>query len=149
MSKAKPVPPPMPEALPFWEGCRRHELWLPYCTACEAFFFYPRPFCPRCFTWQVDWRRASGRGVVHAFAIHYRATNPLWADDVPYVTAVVELEEGVRLFSHLLDVEPDPSRIYAGMPVEVVFEEASDDMTLPKFRPVVRSGGAPSPEVTS
>jgi uncharacterized OB-fold protein len=131
----------MPEARPFWEGCRRHELWLPYCTPCAAFFFYPRPFCPRCFSWGVEWRRVSGRGVIHAFAVHYRATNPLWAEDVPYVTAIVELDEGPRLFTHLVGVEPDPSRIASGLPVEVVFEDVTDEITLPKFRPAARRPG--------
>lgn len=141
---AKPVPPPMPEAKPFWDGCRRHELWLPYCARCQQFFFYPRPFCPRCFTWEVDWRRVSGRGVIHAFAVHYRATNPLWAEDVPYVTAIVELEEGPRLFTHLVGVDPDPACIRSGMPVEVVFEDVNEEATLPKFRPV--SADAPAAE---
>lgn len=142
---AKPVPSPMPEARPFWEGCRRHELWLPYCDRCQRFFFYPRPFCPHCFTWKVDWRRVSGRGVIHAFAVHYRATNPLWVEDVPYVTAIVELDEGPRLFTHLVDVKPDPARIHSGMPVEVVFEDVNEEITLPKFRPV-ESGRSPSEE---
>ncbi len=143
---AKPVPPPMPEARPFWEGCRRHELWLPYCGRCQRFFFYPRPFCPHCFTWEVNWRRVSGRGVIHAFAVHYRATNPVWVEDVPYVTAIIELEEGPRLFTHLVGVEPDPARIRSGMPVEVVFEDVNEEVTLPKFRPV---GSATSPPEVS
>ncbi len=132
----------MPEARPFWDGCRRHELWIPFCKRCQSFFFYPRPFCPRCFTWEVDWRQVSGRGTIYAFAVHYRATNPLWVDDVPYVTAIVELEEGVRLFTHLVGVEPDPEHIYSGMPVEVDFEYMNEQISLPKFRPAQAGEGS-------
>ncbi len=145
----KPAPVPMPEAQRFWEGCRRHQLWIPYCNRCQDFFFYPRPFCPRCFDWSVDWRQVSGRGQIYAFAVHFRATNPLWADDVPYVTAIVQLEEGVRLFTHLVEVEPDPQQIHSGMPVEVVFEDLSEEVSLPKFRPAASAPGAATEGVPS
>jgi len=84
----------------------------------------------------VEWRQASGRGTLYTYAIQYRALNPEWAEDVPYVTAVVELEEGVRLFTLLVDCEPQPDKIRIGMPVEVVFEDLSEEVTIPRFRPV-------------
>ncbi|MDT7944265.1 MAG: OB-fold domain-containing protein [Dehalococcoidia bacterium] len=139
----KPLPVPSPETRPFWEGCKRHELWLPYCPRCQRFFWYPRDFCPRCFSWEVEWRRASGRGKVYTFAIHYRAFHPAWEREVPFVTAIVELEEGVRLYTQLVGVEPDPKHIRCDMPVEVVFEDVSEEISLPKFRPVAQEGGQP------
>ncbi len=138
--RRKTAPIPMPEARPFWEGCKRHQLLLPYCPRCQDYFWYPRPFCPRCFTWHVEWRPSCGRGTLYTYAIQYRPLNPEWADDVPYVTAVVELEEGVRLFTLLVECEPDPQKLRIGMPVEVVFEELNEEVTIPRFRPVKEEG---------
>lgn len=133
----KKTPPfPSPDSQPYWEGARRGQLMIPYCPACQSHFFYPRPFCPRCFSWQIEWRPSSGRGTVYTFAIQYQPLNPEWADDVPYVTAVVELEEGIRLFTLLVDCEPKPEALRCGMPVEVTFEPLTEEITIPRFRPV-------------
>jgi len=132
---AKPLPVPTPETQPFWDGCKAHELRLPYCRACERFFFYPRPFCPRCFGWEIEWRRCSGRGRLYSYAIQYRPQAPGFQDDVPYITAIVELEEGPRLMTNLVGIEPDPALIRCDMPVEVVFDDVTDEVTLAKFRP--------------
>ena len=132
----KPLPSPSPETERFWEGCRNHELLLPFCRGCENYFFYPRSFCPKCFSWDVEWRKASGRGKIYTFAIQYRAWHPGWADDVPYVNAMVDLEEGPRIYTNIVGVDPDPKNIKCDMPVEVVFEDVTDEITLPKFQPV-------------
>ena len=76
MEMQKPVPYPSPETQPFWDGCKRHELTLPYCTKCAAFFFYPRQFCPKCFSWEIEWRPCSGKGTLFTFAIQFRAQMP-------------------------------------------------------------------------
>src|SRR3990172_1027785 len=83
---AKPIPAPSPETARYWQGCRAHELWLPFCRSCGSFFFYPRRFCPQCFGWDVEWRRVSGRGRVYSYAIQYRAFHPGWSRETPYVT---------------------------------------------------------------
>ncbi len=140
----KPVPMPSPETRRYWEGCKSHELWLPFCRACQSFFFYPRQFCSHCFSWDIEWRRASGRGRVYSYAIQYRAFHPGWSQEVPYVTALVELEEGPRLYTNLVGVEPDPKKIRCDMSVEVVFEDISEDISLPKFRPVLSSVEGPA-----
>ena len=132
----KPLPTPSPEAKRLWEGTQKHALWIPYCRSCEKSYWYPRDFCPHCGSRDVEWRRSGGKGRVHTFAIHYRAFHPGWTDDVPYVTALIELDDGVRIFSNLVEVEADPKAIRCEMPVEVVFEDVTDDVTLPKFRPV-------------
>lgn len=138
---AKPLPVPSPETQPFWDGCKAHELRLPYCTACGRFFFYPRPFCPRCFGWELEWRRCSGRGRLYSYAIQFRPQAPGFQDDVPYVTAIVELEEGPRLMTNLVGIDPDPALIRCDMPVEVVFDDVTEEITLPKFRPAEGSAG--------
>ncbi len=84
----------------------------------------------------MEWRRVSGRGKVYSYAIQYRAFHPGWSQETPYVTALVELDEGPRLFTALVDVKPDPEYIRCDMPVEVVFENISEEISLPKFRPV-------------
>ena len=132
----KPLPTPSPESKRYWDGCRNHELWLPFCRTCEKHYWYPRDFCPHCGSRDVEWRRSQGKGRVHTFAIHYRAFHPGWNAELPYVTALIDLDEGVRIFSNLVEVAPDPKAILCGMPVEVVFDDVTDDITLPKFRPV-------------
>jgi len=134
----RPLPHPTPDTQRYWEGCKRHELWLPFCLSCKEFFFYPRLFCPRCFGWKIEWRRASGRGTLYTYAIQYRPQAPGFQP--PYVTAIVQLDEGPRVMTNLVSVEPDPQKIRCDMPVEVVFEEMSDEITLPMFRP---AGAAP------
>jgi uncharacterized OB-fold protein len=124
---------PSPDAAPFWEACARGELALPFCTACGDFFFYPRAICPRCGSRDVEWRQASGRGRLHTFCIQHQTPLPAFRDRTPFVTAIVELEEGPRMMTLLVDVEPDPAAIRCDMPVEVVFRDG-----LPTFRPAAR-----------
>lgn len=132
----KPIPSPSPDAAPYWQGAREHKLVIPYCPACAAFFWFPRPFCPRCFSWEIEWRQASGRGTLYTYAIQYRPQMPGFETELPYVTAIVELEEGPRLMTNLVGVTPDPKVIRCDMAVEVVFADVNDEITLPKFRPV-------------
>ena len=133
---AKPLPQPSPEAARFWAGCKAHELWLPYCRVCEASYWFPRDFCPTCGSRDVEWRRSQGKGRVYTYAIHYRAWHPGWAEDIPYVTALIDLDDGVRIFTNLIGIEPDPKVIRCDMPVEVVFDDVTDEITLPKWRPL-------------
>lgn len=132
---AKPLPTPSPETQHFWDACKCHELWLPFCRPCQESYWYPRDFCPTCSSRDVEWRQSSGRGVVYTFAIHYRAFHPGWSNEIPYATALIDLEEGVRIFSNLIGIDPEPRAIRCGMPVEVVFEDVTPEVTLPKWRP--------------
>ncbi len=129
-----PIPLPTPETKPFWDGARRHELVLPWCVPCGAFFYFPRGACPRCLSGDLEWRRVSGRGTLHTFTVVHRGQKnfPL---GTPYVLAVVELAEGPRMMTNLIDVAADPAAIRIGMPVEVVFRDVSADLALPHFRP--------------
>ena len=134
---AGPLPVATPESRPFWEAARRHELSLQRCRACGRHVFYPRAACPHCLSSDLEWRRVSGRGTLHTFTIVHRGAKnfPL---ATPYVLAVVELEEGPRLMTNLVSIEADPARVQIGMPVEVVFEDVSPEVTLPRFRPAGR-----------
>ena len=127
---------PSPDAAPFWEGCERGELLLPYCLRCEEFFFYPRTLCPTCGSRDLDRseERRVGRGTLHTFCIHHVPPLPRFAGSVPFVTAIVELEEGPRMMTLLVDVEPDPSLIHCDTPVEVAFTTDGDGHTVPVFR---------------
>ena len=132
---AGPLPVKQPESDFYWERARARELWLRRCNACDRAYFYPRDFCPVCGGRDVDWMQASGKGTLHAFAIVHRAPTPAFRDRVPFVAAMVDLEDGARVPANLVGVEPDPSRIAIGMPVEVDFHDLTPDVTLPVFRP--------------
>jgi len=129
-----PIPVPTPETRPFWDAARRHELSLQHCRTCGRYVYYPRAACPHCFGVDLAWERVSGRGTVHTFTVVQRGQKgfPL---PTPYVIAIVELAEGPRLMTNLVGVEPDPAKIKIGMPVEVVFEDVSAEVALPRFRP--------------
>jgi uncharacterized OB-fold protein/acyl dehydratase len=115
----------------FWEGCRRGELLIQRCAACGRLRHPPRPACGECGSLDWDAVRSSGRGEVFSFVVHHHP--PVPGFEVPYVVALVALEEGTRLVSNLVDVAPEDVRI--GMPVEVSFLRVDETLTLPVFRP--------------
>jgi uncharacterized OB-fold protein len=136
MDADRPLPQPMtPEARPYWEGLRRRRLMLPRCGDCAHTFFYPRAVCPRCASRTITWIEATGRGRLHAFGIAHQSFNRAFKVRPPYVLAMVELEEGPRMLSNLVNVRADPTVVRCDMPVEVVFEAVSDEVTLPLFQP--------------
>ena len=132
----KPVPRGPDEELtrPFWEAAKRHEMVIPRCSQCNRFFWYPRAACPHCLQERWEWSPVSGRGRLHTFTIVRQPQNPAFAEDVPYAYAIVQLEEGVRLISNMVDCEL-PDGIHVDMAVEAVYEDITDDWTLVKFKP--------------
>jgi uncharacterized OB-fold protein len=130
---AKPLPRVDEESKGFWEACARHELYLQRCGGCGRVRYYPRALCPSCLCDVIEWVRCTGRGSVYTFTVTYQNQAPGFRDELPYVMAYVELEEGVRLLTNLVGCAPDAVRI--GMAVEVVFEDATPALALPKFRP--------------
>ena len=132
---AGPLPVAQPESDFYWEKALERELWLRRCNDCARAYFYPRDFCPACGGRNVEWTQASGKGTLHAFAVVHRAPTPAFRDRVPYVAAMVDLEEGARIPTNLVGVGPDPSRIAIGMPVEAAYEDIAPGVTLPVFRP--------------
>ncbi len=129
----RPRPEPTTISRPFWEATGRGEFMIQHCARCDRNIFYPRINCPGCGGLELEWRPTSGRGSVYTFTVARRATHPAFADRVPYVIAVVELDEGPRVTTNLVDCDVDAVAI--GMPVEVVFEEAVDGIAIPVFRP--------------
>ncbi|GIW40528.1 MAG: DNA-binding protein [Candidatus Binatia bacterium] len=129
----KPLPRPTEDSAPYWEAARREELRLQKCQDCGHVRFPPSLLCPRCLSERAEWVRTSGRGTVYSFIVVHRPQHPAFQPDAPYNVAIVELEEGPRLHTNLVEVEN--SEIEIGMPVEVVFEKVNDEVTLPKFRP--------------
>src|SRR5438093_133096 len=103
------------------------------CRDCRAVRFYPRAVCPACLSSAVEWIRASGRGTVYTFTVTQQNQTAGFREELPYVLAMVELEEGPRLVTNLVGCAPDEVRV--GMPVEVAFEDGTAEITLPKFRP--------------
>ncbi len=134
-AEQRPLPVPQPESDFYWEKCRQHELWLRQCNDCQKAYFYPRDICPHCFSRNTTWVKASGWGTLYTYAIVYRPPTPAFRDKVPYVVALVELEEGPRMPTNLVGIEPDPAKIKIGMPVVVDFEDVSETISLPVFRP--------------
>jgi uncharacterized OB-fold protein len=133
------LPTPDIDTQPFWDAAKEHKLLVKRCGACGAHFHYPRPFCPKCWSADVSWVEASGRGTVYTFSVVHQNDLPPWPSRVPYVAAIVELEEGPRLMSMVVECEHDA--VECGLPVEVTFEVRDDEFTVPVFRPAVRTGG--------
>jgi hypothetical protein len=130
----KPLPRINRLSRPFWEGTKRHELLLQRCTACERYRFPPSERCPDCLGTAAAWVRVSGRGRVWSWIHMWQPYFPAFDADRPYVVAYVELDEGPRLMTTIVGCAP--AEIACDMPVEVVFDDVTDAVSLPKFRPV-------------
>lgn len=140
----RPFPEPTPETQAYWDACGEHRLTLQRCLDCpeKPAYFYPRPFCPRCLSSNVESFEASGRGTLHTYVIAHRGA-PGFQDATPYVIAVVELEEGPRMMSNIVGIEPTPEKLPADLPLEVTWEDIEREgregskqrVSLPLFRP--------------
>src|SRR5215470_4559695 len=133
MDWKRPVPRIDEESRGFWEACRRHELRIQKCRSCGTFRYYPRAVCPKCLSSETEWVLSSGKGTVYTFSVTHQNQAPGFRESLPYVLAYVELAEGVRLLTNIVDC--DPAAVKIGMPVEVVFDDVTADATLPKFKP--------------
>jgi uncharacterized OB-fold protein len=132
----KPIPDPDPISKPFFDGAKEGKLMLPRCTTCNKVHFYPRMLCPYCHSSQIEWMEASGVGYIHTYAVQHRAFGG-WADEAPFVTAYIDLAEGDRIFTVLRGVDPEkPEEIEIGARVQVEFEEANEDVSIPFWRVV-------------
>jgi len=117
---------------PFWEGCARGELLIQRCPACGHRQFYPRAMCTACAA-TPEWETASGRGTVHTFTVIRQNHAKPFRDLLPYAVAVVELDEGPRMMGNVVGCPIDD--VAVGMPVEVHFDAAGDDLAIPYWRP--------------
>lgn len=122
------------EAKPFWANLREHKLTAQRCKACGRYFtFPPQGSCPHCLSSDYEWTQLSGKGKVYSFVNYHRAWHPSYEGKTPYNVSLVDLDEGPRLISNVIDCPPNQVKI--GMNVEVVYED-NEEFTLPKFRPV-------------
>jgi uncharacterized OB-fold protein len=128
------LPTPDAETEPFWDACKEGRFLLKHCNACGDDYFYPRPFCPKCWSSDVEWKQASGDGQVYTFSVVRQNDLPPFPERVPYVAAIVELDEGPRVMTNIDTSELDTVTI--GMRVHVDFKPISDDVTIPVFKPV-------------
>lgn len=130
------LPTPDLETQPFWDGARAGILVIKRCQACGEHHFYPRPFCPRCWSADVEWVEASGRATLYTWSVVHRNDLPPFPERVPYVAAVVDLEEGPRMMTNVVDC--DPAVLEVDMALDAVFHPASDTVTIVQFRPAAR-----------
>jgi uncharacterized OB-fold protein len=127
----RPAPVVTEDSEPFWSAARRGALVVQRCAACGRLHHPPRPMCPDCRSTAHDWIPAAGTGTVYSFALLHHPQHPAFA--YPVVAVLVDLDEGVRIVSNLIDVEP--ADVVIGMPVEVTFVATAEDMAVPVFKP--------------
>ena len=130
----KPLPVPSRTSAEFWKAAKRHELCLLRCQDCEHYIVYPRSLCPQCLGTKLKWEKVSGRGTVYSYTIVRRAGIPGFEKDVPYVFAIVELDEGPRMATNIVGIEPE--KVAINMEVEATFADVTPEITLVKFQPI-------------
>ncbi len=133
MDLVKPIPRPSPTTRPFWDGLNERKVQIQRCDGCDSWVFYPRTRCPSCLSDLLIWREVSGQGVLYTYTLARQPTAPHFADETPQQLAVVELDEGVRMTSTLVNVEP--SDIVIGMRLQPYFDQVTDAVTLLRYQP--------------
>lgn len=131
--RPRAVPRPTPETARFWDGTAQEELWIQRCSECTRAYFYPRGACPHCSSRAVKWFRCSGDATLYSYVIECRAA-PGFEDDLPYVVAVVTLEEGPRMMTNIVDVDPVPELLTLDMALTVKFRQQGE-VKIPVFAP--------------
>ena len=130
----KAIPVPGPESVPFWEGAKNHQLMAQKCLRCHHHWFPPSSVCTSCGSRDIEWVELSGKGTVFSFVVFHRLYHKGWDGEIPYVVGVIELKEGARMLSNVIGVPVE--NVKCDMPVEVVFDDVTEKLTLPKFKPV-------------
>jgi len=133
MGYEKPIPKPNSDTRVFWNGCRDHELRFQKCKECGHVRWPPSIICPKCYSSETELVLSRGKGRVYSFVVYHVAFHPAFRDEVPYVTAIVELQEGPHLLTNIVGCKA--SEITCDMPVEVVWEDITEELSLPKFKP--------------
>ncbi len=130
----KPLPVPDETSQPFFAGAREQRLMIQRCSACGGVMWPVKTRCIHCLSAHPDWIQASGQATLYSFVLMHQVYHPGFAGEVPYNIAEVDLAEGLRIITNIVDCPNDQLRI--GMPLQVTFENLTDEITLPKFRPV-------------
>lgn len=115
----------------FWDAAREHRLSIPHCRSCGQSHFYPRELCPHCHSDDLEWSDVSGKGEIYSFTVARKPAGPVFAEDVPYVIAMIALDEGPRMLTNI--VTPDVEQVAIGDRVTVHYDDVAPDLTLPKF----------------
>src|SRR5690606_176349 len=139
MSQSLPIPIVNPDSQAYWDGARENRLMIRKCKSCGKTHFMPRYLCPFCWSTELDWIEASGRGAVHSYTVIRRAPVPGFGAKTPYVVALIDLEEGPRMMANMLG--PDALETRIGDQVEVCFEARGDHAKLPQFTRRAAVGG--------
>ncbi len=129
----KPLPQTTPWSQPFWDAAKEHRLLAQHCKECDRTVFYPKLFCPYCYSETLDWREISGEGEIYSFSVVQQHPPSAFQDDLPYVVAIVRLKDGPQMLTNIVNC--DPEKIHCGMRVTPAFDDVTDDYTLVKFRP--------------
>jgi uncharacterized OB-fold protein len=130
---AKPVPFKTSWNEAFWEGTKQHQFLIERCANCDTPRFPPKPVCSKCWSTETKRVPAAGTGTVYTFTVQYRAGMPAFTNDVPYAIVLVELDEGVRVMSNMVNV--DAEQVHIGMPVKLVWDDTDPEVTMYKFEP--------------
>jgi uncharacterized OB-fold protein len=130
----KPAPVPAPWSKPFWEAAKKHRLLLKKCSSCGHIDHPPYLYCTECSSEESEWVEASGKATLYAYAVNVYGVPFAFMEDLPYVLALVDLPEGPRMISNIVGC--DPKDLRNGMGLEVVFDDVSPEVTLPKWKPV-------------
>jgi uncharacterized OB-fold protein len=130
---AEPLPHIDEESRPWWEATQRHELYIQKCRDCGDLRFHPRALCTSCQSSNTEWVKCKGTGHIYTFTVTNQNGASGFRDSLPYVLAWVELDEGVKLMTNIVDCPPEQVKI--DMPVEAVFDDVTPEVTLVKFRP--------------
>ncbi len=130
----KPLPKATPDTEPFWQGCKEGKLTLPRCGDCNLLHYYPRAICPHCWSRSLTWEELSGKGTLYSYVISHRPA-PGFQEETPYAIAIVELDEGPRMMTNLTGVDQTPESLVLDMPLEITFEDVTEDVTMFKFQP--------------
>ena len=128
-----PIPVADERTEPFFRGAKEHKLVLPRCRQCGTYRTPGAERCPDCWSTETEWVEASGRGRLYSFGIMHQQYHPAFAEVIPYNFAIVELEEGPRLVTNIVDCPNEELRV--DMPVEAVYDDVSEETTLVRFRP--------------
>ena len=131
---SKPLPIILEDGKEYWEGCKRHEVLIQRCRDCGEVQFPHRTVCSHCFSTAVESLKASGKGTVYSFTTVYRAPIEGFESDLPYTIVIVDMDEGTRMMSRIVECEPE--HVSIGMKIEVVFDDVTADVSLPMFKPV-------------
>jgi len=134
MTYQKPLPQPNADDRFFWDGCKEHKLLFQSCRSCGLVRWPPSIICPSCYSSDTRIVEAKGKGKIYTYAVYHQVYHPGFENEIPYVTAVIEMEEGPHFLSNIIDCDPDGLK--CDLPVEIVWDNITQEFSLPKFKPI-------------